>query len=291
MKKGVLPAIAIAAIVMFAVSLIWGIVIHWAIGENENVVRSVREREITKLINDMEWNKRVMPYVLEYSFYQSSYSITSKGGYYNPNQVPSFDCIPYWKVYERTYIPQNLEYEMNESLIMYMSAYTSSLGINLPQYDIDYEYNGNDISVYIMSSENLEIERGIAKVEDESDFEGKYNVNIFDLFEKGVEFANSDAVSSAILNVADECDEIKDAISTEIKGIETDEIKMDVVDTISDCNGNVAAKILVTIDGQGEHNVYDYFENSTSMRNIQLKFYIISGNLELLSPETNSCEY
>ena len=291
MKKGALPAIAIAAIVMVAITLIWGIIIHWAIGEHESIVRSVREREIIKLINDMEWNKRVMPQVLEYSFYQSSYSLASKGGYFNPNEVPSYNCIPYWRIYDRTYIPDSIEENLNKTFIAYMNEYANALRLGLPRYDVQYQEDGDNVVVSITSSENLEMERGIAKVEDESDFTGKFNVNIFKLFEKGKNFVDEDKISSAVQNSLGACNEIKDTITSELKQIENDGIEFKIMDAQSDCNGNAAAVILVKISGAEKYPVYDYIENTTSLRNVQLKFYIVAGNSELISPETNPCEH
>jgi len=291
MRKGALPAIAIAAIVMVAVTLIVGIVVHWAIGENESVVRSVREREIIKLINDIEWNKRTMPQVLEYSFYQSSYSLASKGGYYDSNEVPSFNCVPYWKVYDKTYLPENIEENFNKTFLKYLNDYANALRLGLPLYKIGYQENDNGIFVELTSDENLEMERGIAKVEDESDFSGQFNVNIFKLVEKGKDFIKEDKISSLVKNsLGASCEEIKNKVMAEVKQLETEGIELDVEDVQTDCGGQVAAKILVKISDIGQYPVYDYIENTTELRSIQLKFYIMTGNSELINAETSVCE-
>ena len=291
MKKGGLPAIAIAAIVMVAITLVWGIVIHWAIGENESVVRSVREREIIKLINDMEWNKRVMPQVLEHSFYQASYSLASKGGYFNSNEVPSLDCVPYWKIYDKIYLPENIEENFNKTFIKYLNDYANALRLSLPRYNINYQENDNGIFVTLTSDENLEMERGIAKIEDESDFSGQFDTNVFKLIEKGKSFINDDKVSFAVKNsLGVSCEEIRDKIKNEVKQLESEGIEFDVEDVQTDCGGQVAAKILVKITDITKYTVYDYIEKTTNLRNIQLKFYIITGNSELINVETTVCK-
>jgi len=293
MKKGALPAIAIAAIAMVAVTLIFGIVIHWAIGENESVIRSVREREIIKLINDIEWSKRIMPLVLEYSFYQSSYSLAGKGGYNNPNEVPSYNCIPYWKIYDEKYAPdrESFEENLNKNLKKYMNDYANALRINLPLYDISYKTDEDFVSVDLTSDENLEMERGIAKVEDESDFSGKFNSNIFKLFERGKDFVEEDKISYVVMSsLGKSCEEIDGSISNEVKQLEDDGMELIVEDVQTDCSGHVAAKILVKISDDIKHPVYDHIENTTEMRSTQLKFYVIAGNSGMISADTNLCE-
>lgn len=287
--KGMAP-IAIAAIALLAITLIYGIVIHWFIGEHESVVRSVRERDIIKLINEMEWGKRIIPQVLEYSFYQSSYSLASKGGYFDSNEVASYNCIPYWRIYDDTYFPDSLEDNLNKTFIKYLNEYANALRINFPRYEITYQEEDDGITVVLEGAENLELERGIAKVEDESDFTGKFNINVFQLFETGKEFVNKDTISSAVKNSANSCEEIKSKLASELEKLESDGIELEIENVQADCKGNAAAIVLVKISDTGEYPVYDYDENTTELRNVQFRFYVVAGNSQLLEAETNICE-
>jgi hypothetical protein len=292
MRKGVLPAIAIVAIVLLAVIVVWGIFIGFFVGEHETIVRSGREREIIRMINEMEWVKKVIPQTLEFSFYQSTYSMGANGGYFNPNDVPSYDCTPYWRVYDKTYFPDSVDGNLNKTLVKYLSKYASALGFNLPPYEINFQQD-NGISVNMIGENNLAIESGIAKVEDSANFSEKFNISFFDMFDNGKEkFVDQDSILSAVTNsLGASCEDQKSMITSEIQKLQTDEIKLDIKDVQVDCNGHAAVNVLVRIVNAEKYPVYDYSENTTSLRNVQLKFYIVTGNGQLIQPETNTCGY
>lgn len=290
MRKGIAP-IAIVAIVMLALVLVWGVSIYFFIGEHETVVRSSREREIIKLINEMEWVKRLMPQVLEYSFYQSNYFLASNGDYYDSTAVASYNCVPYWRIYDETYLP-DLKENLNKTLIKYMNDYAAALRISLPDYEIDYQDEDGATVVTIKSDGNLKLERGIARVEDNPEFTFKSDTNIFQLFETGKEFVEEDKILSAILAAGTSCDGQKDRIADELQRLDTDTIHLEFDkenDIQIDCNGHAAARVLVEIKDTEKHPVYDYKENTTSLRSMQLNFYVISGNANLIMAETAPC--
>jgi hypothetical protein len=292
MRKGIGP-IAIAAIAIVAVMVIWGISIYFLVGEHESIVRSTREREIIKMINEMEWVKKIMPKILEYSFYQSSYSLASMGGYFNPNDVPSYNCIPYWRVYGNTYFPDSIESNLNKTFINYLGRYASKLGLNLPNYEITFQEDEEGVTADMKGGGNLVIDRGIARVEDKSDFSKKFNIQFFDIFETGKKrFVDEDSILPAVINSLDvSCEGQKDKMISELQKLETDQIKLDVIDVQVDCNGHAAAKVLVRITSPEQYPVYDYEDNTTELRNVQLKFFVVSGNAPLIEAETNVCEY
>lgn len=292
MRKGVLPAIAIVAIVLLAVIVIWGVSIYFLIGEHETIVRSGREREIIRMINEMEWVKKVIPQTLEFSFYQSAYSLGANGGYFNPNEVPSYDCTPYWRVYDKTYFPDSVDGNLNKTIVKYLSKYSSALGFSLPPYEISFQ-NDNGILVNMIGEDNLVIDRGIARVEDNADFSEKFNITFFDMFGNGKnKFVDDDSVLSAVTNsLGASCEDQKDMIASELQKLETGEIKLDIKDVQVDCNGHAAVNVLVRIVSPEKYPVYDYEENTTELRNIQLKFFVVTGNAELIEPEINVCEY
>lgn len=288
--KGVLPAIAIAAIAFAAIIVIWGMVIYFLIGEHETVVRSGREMDIIKLINEMEWNKRIIPQVIKYSFYQSSYDLGTKGGYFNPDEVSSYNCIPYWRIYDNTYFP-DIQENLNKTILYYMNEYANALGMNLPQYNISYQETDEGIAVNLTSDQNLEMSRGSATVGDRSDFATTYNYDIFKIFETGKKFVEENSLLSAVENSASSCGDIKDKLSTELKSIEANNVELEVEEAQSDCNGHSAAIVLVKITDTQKYPVYDYSENTTTDRNMQLRFYVLVGNSQLLEAKTNVCGY
>jgi hypothetical protein len=292
MKKGIAP-IAIAALIFLGIVLIWGVAIHFFIGENASVTRSSRETEIIKMINEMEWTKRLMPQILEHSFYQSSYSLASNGGYFDPNSVSSHNCIPYWKIYDDVFYP-DIEDNLNKSIISYMSKYASNLRIRLPEYQISYQQEDDSTVVNIKSKDMLEIERNSVKVEDESEYTVAFSENPFQIFETGkTDFIDNDVILQAITNSGTSCDDQKGIISSELKKLENDRTKLafdEDNDIQVDCNGHAAVRVLVTIIGsENKYPVYDFLLNTTEMRNIQLKFYVVSGNANLIEPEIDQC--
>ncbi|OGW54471.1 MAG: hypothetical protein A2Y81_11735 [Nitrospirae bacterium RBG_13_43_8] len=289
MRKGIGP-FAIAAVAVVAVMVIYGVVIGFLVGEHESVVRSVREREIIKMINEMEWVKKIIPQVMEYSFYQSAYSLGSQGGYFNPNDAPSYDCIPYWRVYGSTFYPDSLESNLNKTFETYLNSYAAALQMDLPQYEISFQQDEDGFSVNIIGNGNLVVSRGIARVEDQPDFSEKFSLDFFDVFAKGRNFVEQDSIFSAITNsLGVPCEEQQGMIISELRNLETDEMKLEVQNVQVDCEGHAAATVLVRIFSPEQYRVYDYEENTTELRNIQLKFLVVTGNAELINPEINVC--
>jgi hypothetical protein len=78
-----------------------------------------------------------------------------------------------------------------------------------------------------------------------------------------------------------------------LKKLENDRTKLafdEDNDIQVDCNGHAAVRVLVTIIGsENKYPVYDFLLNTTEMRNIQLKFYVVSGNANLIEPEIDQC--
>lgn len=171
-----------------------------------------------------------------------------------------------------------------------MNEYSNALGASLPQYQISYQETDEGIMASFASDQTLEMARGIAVVKDESNFSAKYNSNIFKLFETGKKFVEENSVLSIVESSVASCGDIKDNLGTELKSLEANNIVLEVEEAQSDCNGHSAAIVLVKISDMEKHPVYDYSENTTAERNMQLKFYVVVGNSELLEAKTNICE-
>jgi len=95
-----------------------------------SVERSIssQEVEILRGINKLEMIKIGLPYALEYSFYQAVYDVSKNGGYYLvPADIPTYNGLPVWRKYDKTYEPGYLD-EIRKSTLANLNKYISSVG-------------------------------------------------------------------------------------------------------------------------------------------------------------------
>lgn len=153
MRKGIGP-IAIALIGVTIGIAIVGVISVNLIYRIETFVRTVRESRMVEKINDVEFVKKAMQQAVPYSFYEASFSVLKFGGFckYNdpnscredckiPKEVPSLECIPWWRTYDKIYSP-DLESKNINIFLSYLSnrtskiydEYAASMPISTPKY-------------------------------------------------------------------------------------------------------------------------------------------------------------
>ena len=109
--KGTIGLILVAVIVSL-VSL--GIITYTFTNSATSIATTAKEVEILKAVDQMEAVKRGLPYLFNYSFSQAIYQLSKNGGFEFSNWedfgVPSESDGPYWRVYEKTYIPSDYDF-------------------------------------------------------------------------------------------------------------------------------------------------------------------------------------
>jgi len=136
LRKGV-AVLAIALIGMLVAVVVEGVILVNFVFRIELSIRAAREAEIVKKINEVEFVKRGLDKTLIYSFHQASYFIGSRGGYSNFGSVPSYNCIPYWRVYDSTNYPTDFFENIEGDSLERLNSYTQSLsnGVSAPEYN------------------------------------------------------------------------------------------------------------------------------------------------------------
>lgn len=135
-------------------------------------------------------------------------------------------------------------------------------------------------------------------------------MKILNLFKIGKEkFVDSDSVGDSVKAAVSThaCSDSKEAVTSDImsqiSSLQTNLNSQYASESINfnlkvrdgqfnpSCNSTVAVRVLVTIrDTANSYPVYDYTGKVTSLANLQLKFYVLSGSY-IIQPKTSACTY
>jgi len=260
LKKGIGP-FALLFIGLFGTLIISGLAFIALYNRTSVSKRAMIEINVIDGINKLELTKIALGQSLGYSFYQSSYLLSTQGGYYDLTEVDSYNCIPYWRVYIHASSP---DYENNlEKLTLgIFNDYCVSLNddTQVPDYNsISIEKFSGGSKVRVSSDKDLEIDRPKFRVSEDS---------VFTL--EGLERE----------------------LNNELVGYSEDSIiiKLTPGGNLGSDDSNYAIKVLVEIiDISDKYLVYDYYSKKTELKNIGLRFYVLTGNYQV-DPETNYCE-
>jgi hypothetical protein len=321
MKKGLIQTVVIA---LFAALVVEGLIFVNFIYRIETIQRAVREAEIIRAINSVEFVKQALDNALTYSFYQGVYSTTTRGGYSDLSNLKSHQCIPYWRVYDETYYPSTEDVMKNiqETTLKIFNNYGAALSnelITVPSFtDISMTKEKNVFTVNVSSAEKIKLETENLNISDNLNFSKKIEIKFFDLFDKGKSnFIDKDSIKEAMQRNCCHCDgakdAVKDALTNLANSLSSGDIKVEFdiekVEVDVDCKSikdptdpegkrkitvcvdcDAAARILVTItDKSNKYPVYDPLEQTTALRNIQLRFYVITGDKGLVDTRAEEC--
>jgi hypothetical protein len=119
--------VAIVLIGAVALLSIEAIFFNIAIGKTVFFSIAAKETEVIHAVNQLEAVKIGLPYALEYSFYQAVYDVSKSGGYYSiPADTPTYNSLPVWRKYDKTYEPGYLD-EIRRSTLANLNKYISSV--------------------------------------------------------------------------------------------------------------------------------------------------------------------
>ncbi|MFQ6055346.1 MAG: hypothetical protein ACE5J3_05115, partial [Methanosarcinales archaeon] len=135
MKKGIGP-LAIGLIAILGVVVVGGIILTNFVFRLEFFARAARAASIIEKINEVEFVKRGLDKALIYSFHQASYAIASRGGYSDFDNVPSYNCISYWRNYTTINYPTDFLENIEEVSLKNLNDYTQTLSddVTVPEY-------------------------------------------------------------------------------------------------------------------------------------------------------------
>jgi len=225
--------------------------------------------------------------------------------------IPSYNCIPYWRNYTTLNYP-NFMRSIEEVSLNNLNDYVENISNNIfvLEYDkvrgiiVDDDY----FIIKAIASEELNLLEETLHIKDNATINKSIQTGIGKLFRIGKEnFIIEDKIGDVATDVVNlhDCDDsrsgVTSSINSKVSNLQTtlnnqysadniefilsaDSIKFD-----PSCNSMVAVRVLIKMkDTINEYLVYDDAVKTTNLRNIQLKFYILSGNY-VIQPITNEC--
>jgi len=290
-KKGIATIIVIAFLVMAVIVVTEGVILANYLVRSENIVRAIREEEIIKAINTVEFAKRGISQAVLYSFNQAAYDIGSRGGYFNIPSGISLNCVPYWKIFSASNIPSDFESELKQNVLKILNSYGDSLDIDVPKYE-DVQFDKDNNLMNLTSSGKLAYDGDYYKISDSANFVQDVDMKVFKMFDVAKEV--EEELNSGISDKQYYSDALNTILSIESsvgKKYSADgiEIFIQPSDNLGDSENHFAIRILVAIkDTSHKQLVYDYSGKSLQMNNLQFRYYMLVGNSQI-TPETNSC--
>lgn len=153
-SKGIAPA---AALFFVAIMIFFeGIFLVNFVEKTGDTIRVVRETEIITAINGMEAVKRGLTDAIAYSTYKASKDVLDTGGFcvYDnlesdsayceeeckiEKSVPTYECVPWWRIYSETYAPDTWVFKryLENRIAQKFNEYANSFafdGVETPEY-------------------------------------------------------------------------------------------------------------------------------------------------------------
>lgn len=161
--KGQAPAVWIAGASVLAVIGVLSFSLAYQV---QSVVRGQNERTVIEALNEIEFIKKAISQATTYSSYQSAYDTLKYGGYMSAGCIPEkLNDLPYWKTYEESCEPTDLnapfENKLKEIFGEYMSKIqeqADKINIKIPSYQISSTVEESGVEVSAESSGKITFE-------------------------------------------------------------------------------------------------------------------------------------
>ncbi len=300
MKGGIEP-FALLLVGLFGTIIISGIGFMALFNRTNISKRAMIETNVIDGINKLELTKIGLSQSLKYSFYHSSYLVSSQGGYYNLGEVDSYNCIPYWRIYDDTVSP---DYKTNveQVTLSIFNNYATSLKdeTQTPNYNsITIEKTSEGSRIKATGNEKLKIVREKLTITDDSEFTTESGLRTIRLFEIGKgNFVDTDSIGDQIKNIptysaaVTKISSLENELNSESVGYNQENVKIELIPSqnLGLDDSNYAIRILVKIkDDSQSYPVYDYSGKKAESKNIELNFYVVVGNYQI-DPQKNDCK-
>ena len=297
---GFLGLILLAILVLL---VCWCIYLQLGIRDTGIKRKIARETLIIEDINKMEFLKRSQKPSLKFSFYGAYDFLGKRGGYFDLSNIQSYDCVPYWQVYDTKNLPDfkgNMSKTTSIIFNDYMDVFTEE-GFTIPYYEIDIESVSfpfpDTINVETDVQDYLVFKLKKIRIADKTDF----SIQVLSAFSQEFEIANenlikTDSIEKTVedgINSAATEDEIENKIHEKIRELEQDiqssagpnfDVKIEIVQIeVEKTSLSAAAIVEVTIENKDAKYLI-----GNELKSIPLKFRIIDGNLDVIPP-TNIC--
>lgn len=235
--------IGVIIIALLALIVVEFVILQTAIVDSSELRRAVKETAIAEDINSLEFLKRVQKSAVNYSFYGAYYFLGKHGGYLDFSGIRSYDCIPYWQVYDEKKYPELTEIEDNikkaaeKIFYNYLDSFRTD-EISVPYYQLNIKNLPSsapfpsEFEVEANANQNLKFESKYVKIEEKGNFSCKVNAGLLSEFISAKNFIESHDFKKIINDAISEVN-LKSSCSLTKSSLPSDE------DVFSDqnCNG------------------------------------------------------
>jgi hypothetical protein len=297
-KKGFVQAVLVIAIVGI---LLEGVIMTNFVQRTQTLLRAIRETDIILAVNNIELAKKSLQQALVYSTYQGYYDVANMAGYTSLNAVDSYECIPYLRIYDKTNFPADYEKNIQTGILNVFNKYAKDIKysyLTIPDYTY-VKIDKNQINV--SSGSDLKHTAGYFEIKNNPAISADFPFEIKRMFEFAKQnFVDDDRLGGAVSSASDASDAVvkmlylESAMQSELGSASYG--KYDISFTpykISSGDSSFALRVLVKIvdkSSDAGYPIYDATENVTKERNIEMKFYVLTGKGEHITAETSQCK-
>jgi len=222
LRKGIAP-IAVALIALIAIIAIEGVIVTNFIFRIESVVRTIREGDIIIAINKIEFAKKALKSSVSFSFYEAAFTVLKMGGFCKepsvcliPQEVPSLKCMPWWRIYDKTYSPDPpdqsikifLSYLENRTSYIF-DRYSKSFEVSTPRYypqppgSVTVEELNGGVRINISSEDKggtMSLAGEFFEITDNANFADDVTISTTKIYRLGKErFIDVDSIKNAFI--------------------------------------------------------------------------------------------
>jgi hypothetical protein len=261
------------------------------VSTSQPIIRTARETEIIRGINRLEFAKQYLLKSALYSYYQASYDIARRGGYFNLTSN-SYNCIPYWDVYSEEFVP-DLQTNLKNAISSVFTKYIINAdfeGVTIPtSFLVDISSHQ---TLTINSAETLKVgTEDFYTAEELFSFSQTIDGKVFNLYAIGKDIKNSTLIvektASSFSDLQSKLNLLQDALNVYYKP-QNMQITISAENLASD-ESNYAARILVSLSNNSiKYPSYDFTAKTFVERGLTFNFYLLEGKSSI--QQTNNCE-
>jgi len=289
MRKGIAPLI-IGVFIIGVAAIAEVAYLTSFISQAQPVIQTVRDVEIIRGINGLEFAKQYLLNAALYSYYQASYDVAKRGGNF-AMESNSYNCIPYWNAYSEEFAP-DFEANLKSAITSVFTKYIVTANFENLEIPTSFLVDISDHrTLTISSADTMKVEKkDFFTAEEMFSFSQKVDGKVFDLFSiaKNTEEIVLDLEKTALSfsDLQNKLNLMQDALNVNY-GSQNIHITISAENLASD-DVNYAARILVSISDNSKYPSYDFATKTFDERNLVFNFYILEGKSNII--QTNICE-
>lgn len=160
------------------------------------------EVNVLDAINKITLSKIALRQAADYSVNQASYLLSSQGGYYDLTKIDSYNCIPYWKIYDFDNLP-DYKKNLKKVQLYFFKKYTEQFEgeVQFPEYEkIEFQRTAEQ-KIIFGSNDKITLKREMVEISEPSSISISGDIKTERLFEVGKnEFISSTELYDRVKN-------------------------------------------------------------------------------------------